>query len=339
MIVQNHISLKEFNTFGFESTASYFASVTSECELVEAVVYAREKDLKLLPLGGGSNILVPAAVENALVMHINIPGIETKKAGSEIELVLGAGESWHDTVEWTVNHGLSGIEAMALIPGQVGAAPVQNIGAYGTELKDVLKSVRAYDTKENQFVELSNNECHFSYRDSLFKRNPGRYLITSVCLLLSSSSELSEVKYGGLNQYLQDQGITHPKLQDIFNSVCALRRSKLPDPIEIGNAGSFFKNPIISGSHLQTLKEKWPNLVAYPEGESHHKLAAGWLIDQCGWKGQKFGNVGVYSKQALVLINCGDGSLVELMELAEHIKKSVYQNFSVHLEIEPQLFA
>lgn len=337
MMLQESISLTALNTFGFESVAEFYTSVSSESELVEAVAFAKQNHMKWLPLGGGSNILVPEQVKNALVIQMNIRARNVNVVGAKVEVTLGAGENWHDTVEWCVGQGFSGIETMALIPGQVGAAPVQNIGAYGTELKDVLVSVRAYDTQQGCFIELTNSECQFSYRDSLFKRFPGRYLITSVSLCLSSSADVSKTHYRGLDQYFQDQGNESPDLRDVFDAVCSVRRSKLPDPQEIGNAGSFFKNPMVSTEQFHSLKKSWPQIVAYPEN-GQVKLAAGWLIDQCGWKGHVEGSVGVYSRQALVLINHGGGSLDELMRLADNIKNSVYKTFAVKLEIEPQLF-
>lgn len=338
--IQADYPLQSANTLGFPSIAEQFIAVESEAELVAAVTYAHQHQLPIRVLSGGSNVLMAPRIDG-LVIRIDIMRRQVTEAvdsiDSVIELVLGAGENWHETVRWCVEQGYSGIESMGLIPGRVGAAPVQNIGAYGTELKNVLIKVRVLDVENVCFLEFSNQDCEFAYRDSIFKRLPGRFIIAEVSLRLSRVQD-SSIRYAALQDYFDQQKITLPDLQQIFDAVCAVRQSKLPDPAVLGNAGSFFKNPLISESQFHQLKQQWPALVAYPDAPGFMKLAAGWLIDQCHWKGQRRAHVGVYEKQALVLVHFGGGELQELLQLAADIQASVYAAFNVQLEMEPQPF-
>lgn len=328
--------LQSANTLGFPAIAEQFVAVESEAELVAAVAYADQHRLPIRVLSGGSNVLMVPSIDG-LVIRIDIMAQQVTEAVDNIEVILGAGESWHETVRWCVAKGYSGIESMGLIPGRVGAAPVQNIGAYGTELKNVLTKVRALDLAKNCFIEFSNSDCEFAYRDSIFKRLAGRFIITEVTLQLSRLQDRS-IRYAALQSYFEQRHIIQPDVQQIFEAVCAVRQSKLPDPAILGNAGSFFKNPVISESQYQRIKQQWPALVAYPDAPGFMKLAAGWLIDQCDWKGKKRAHVGVYEKQALVLVHFGGGQLDELLQLASDIQSSVSEVFNVQLEVEPQLF-
>ncbi|MGY8872155.1 MAG: UDP-N-acetylmuramate dehydrogenase [Pseudomonadales bacterium] len=342
--LQKNYSLQASNSLGFPACAEYFLAVESEAELVAAIDYAQQNDLAIRVLGGGSNVLMAPQIDG-LVIRIDIMG---KKAAQEdvaygvlskeaVDIVVGGGENWHETVEWSVAQGLSGMESMALIPGRVGAAPVQNIGAYGQEMKDIVFKVRAYQLETRCFVELFNADCGFAYRDSVFKQSPGQYIITEVVLRLSCYQG-ENTRYAALQSYFVQQGISQPDTKQIFDAVCAVRRSKLPDPEVLGNAGSFFKNPVITQVQFEQLKQQWPDMVAYPENKGFMKLAAGWLIDQCDWKGKRVGHVGVYEKQALVLVHFGGGERAELLQLANDIQSSIQATFQVKLEIEPQLF-
>lgn len=342
--LQKNYSLQSSNTLGFPACAEYFLAVQSEAELVAVIDYAQQNELAVRVLGGGSNVLMAPQVDG-LVIRIDIMGkkvlqkdlVAGVQADAAVDMVVGGGENWHATVEWCVDQGLSGMESMALIPGRVGAAPVQNIGAYGQEMKDIVFKVRAYQLETSRFVELSNDDCGFAYRDSVFKQSPGQYIITEVVLRLSRHQD-ENIRYAALQSYFVQQGISQPDTRQIFDAVCAVRRSKLPDPEVLGNAGSFFKNPVISQAQFEQLKLQWPELVAYPENAGFMKLAAGWLIDQCNWKGKRIGHVGVYEKQALVLVHFGGGQREELLQLAAAIQASVSATFQVKLEMEPQLF-
>jgi UDP-N-acetylmuramate dehydrogenase len=342
--LQKNYSLKSSNTLGFPACAEYFLAVESESELEAAIAYAQQNELAVRVLGGGSNVLMAPQIDG-LVIRIDIMGKQVEQTPAEskvasqksIDVTVGGGENWHATVEWSVAQGLSGMESMALIPGHMGAAPVQNIGAYGQEVKDIVSKVRAYQLATGSFIELTNDECGFAYRDSVFKQSPGQYIITQVVLRLSRQQD-ENIRYAALQSYFAQQGISQPNIKQIFDAVCAVRCSKLPDPDILGNAGSFFKNPVITQAQFQQLKQQWPTLVAYPEKTGFMKLAAGWLIDQCNWKGKRAGHVGVYEKQALVLVHFGGGDRDELLQLATDIQASVLATFQVDLEMEPQLF-
>jgi UDP-N-acetylmuramate dehydrogenase len=322
------------NTLRLAAKARFFAEVTQEQALVRALDWASEQGLETLILGGGSN-LVLAGDFDGLVIRMAVVKRQWEDVSDQgATLVLGAGEHWHDVVLYAAGSGYRGIENLALIPGTCGAAPVQNIGAYGVELKDTLVSVKAWDREHRRMVTLDNDGCQFAYRDSVFKRQPQRYVIVQVKLRLSRTLPLA-LGYGDLMHYFSNvpdkAALT---ALDVAEGVMAVRRRKLPDPQQIPNAGSFFKNPVVSLLAWEQLKAKFPDIAAYP-GEASVKLAAGWLIDQCGWKGYRNDKVGVHNHQALVLINHSNGTGKDILALAERITADVANVYGVALEIEP----
>lgn len=327
------VSLRGKNSLGIAARARYFAQVRTTADLVQALDWADDQKLETLILGGGSN-LVFAGDFQGLVLQVSMTG----RCWQDIEndtatLALGAGESWHDCVLYAAKAGYRGIENLALIPGTVGAAPVQNIGAYGSELADTLVDVTALDRTSGEEVRLSREQCQFSYRDSLFKHQPGRYVITSVRLRLSRSRAL-QLEYRDLKDYFSDQDTGQLSASDVAQAVMAVRRRKLPDPTQLPNVGSFFKNPVVSLSQWQALKQAYPDAAGYPE-EASAKVAAAWLIDQCGWKGYRDQRVGVHNRQALVLINHSDGSGQDILSLAARIREDVQRRFGIELDMEP----
>ena len=333
MTVQQNISLKNLNTFGIEATAKLLATIHSEGELSGLI---REKKLAGEPkliLGGGSNILLKGDY-NGLVILNRLDGIG--KAGEneqDIFIKASAGVVWHDLVLYAIENNLGGIENLSLIPGCVGASPIQNIGAYGVELKDVFHELEAMDLQSGEKRTFSLSECEFGYRLSVFKNKfKNRYVITSVTLRLSRTHKLNTT-YGAIEQELQRMGITTPDIRTVSQAVISIRSSKLPDPAKIGNAGSFFKNPEVQFDVYQKLKENFPDLVAYP-AKDKMKLAAGWLIEQCGWKGKVSGHVGMHQSQALVLVNYGGATGAELHGHALRVQQSVREKFGVELEME-----
>ncbi|MDF2180801.1 UDP-N-acetylmuramate dehydrogenase [Neptuniibacter sp. CAU 1671] len=334
----NHADLSNANSLGLKVTAERLIEVNQLTELVEALNEVEAKQWPLLILGGGSNLVLQPSLPGA-VIRIAAAGVHLLADDNENAIVeVGAGENWHQFVCHLLTLGLHGLENLALIPGTVGAAPVQNIGAYGVEVSDCLHSVIAYDRQEKTVVQLMAEECQLSYRNSLFKSiEPGRYVIWRVRFRLSTCFA-PKLHYGALQEYLDAQGQSSPTPVQLVAAVCAVRRSKLPDPDQLGNAGSFFENPRVSAEQYIALKQAFTDLVAYPEPDGKYKLAAGWLIDQAGWKGQRKGNVGVYDKQALVLVNYAEGSFEALLELAEEIRASVYSRFGVSLEMEPRIY-
>ncbi len=331
--ILEHHSLKSYNTFGIDTTARYFVSVENVDELREALL------LKAYPkkfiLGGGSNILLTKAVD-ALVIHVAIKGIVPLwEDDQQIALKVMAGEEWHPFVLWTLQHGYGGLENLSLIPGNVGTAPIQNIGAYGVELKDVFLQCDAMSMDTGKIHTFSKEECQFGYRDSYFKsEGKGLHVITSVVLVLTKRDHTYNTSYGAIREELEKRGITEPEIKDISDAVITIRQSKLPNPSEIGNSGSFFKNPVISEKTYQALKQEHADLPGYSQDDGGVKIPAGWLIEQCGFKGTKHGNAGVYEKQALVLINLGNASGKELLDLALKIKAEVLRKFGVHIQPE-----
>lgn len=330
--------LSAANSFGLNVTAEHFVQVHQLTELVEALEEAEAQQWPVLILGGGSNLVLQPVLPGA-VIRVAAAGVDLLAGDAETAIVeVGAGENWHQFVCHLLTLGLHGLENLALIPGTVGAAPVQNIGAYGVEVSDCLHSVIAYDRHEKVVVQLMADQCRLSYRNSLFKSiKPGRYVIWRVRFRLDTAFQ-PKLHYGALQQYLTEQGQPNPSPAQLVAAVCAVRRSKLPDPALLGNAGSFFENPRVSAEQFKQLKAQFPGLVAYPEQDGRYKLAAGWLIDQAGWKGQSRGAVGVYEKQALVLVNHSQGSFRALMALADEIRTSVYNHFGVSLEMEPRVY-
>lgn len=328
MEILDNISLRPYNSFGLDVQAERYCEFSNEEELVEGLESIDAPPS--LILGGGSNILLTKNVAG-LVMRNTIPGIETlSDNGNEVLIRAGAGVVWHELVMHCVNHGLGGIENMSLIPGSVGAAPMQNIGAYGVEIKDVFHSLEAVHIPTGEIHTFSAEDCAFGYRESVFKRAlKGQYVLSHVQLSLKRDSELN-TSYGAIEQELEGKEVS---IQSISQAVIQIRRSKLPDPAQIGNAGSFFKNPVISVQDYEELTKKYPEVPNYPAPEGK-KLAAGWLIEQCGWKGKDLGGYGVHDKQALVLVNRGGASGEKIFQLSEEIIASVKERFDVSLERE-----
>ncbi len=331
--IQENVELGALNSLHVAAVARFYVEVGSTDELVNALVWADSHGHEVLILGGGSN-LVFAGDFPGLVVRVAILGrhweqIEERGA----TLVLGAGENWHEAVIYAARAGYRGIENLALIPGTAGAAPVQNIGAYGVELCDTLQSVSALDRTTGERVTLEADECRFAYRESLFKQTPGRYVITEIRLRLSRSRPLV-LGYRDLEEYLGPVDADRLEPMAVAEAVMAIRRRKLPDPEILPNAGSFFKNPVIDTARFEALKARYPDIAAYPQAEGV-KLAAAWLIDQSGWKGYRNARVGVHNRQALVLINHSGGTGRDILALAETIRGSVQERFGVTLEMEP----
>ncbi|MFC5698497.1 UDP-N-acetylmuramate dehydrogenase [Pseudomonas sp. GCM10022186] len=336
LVLQENLSLKPYNTFGVDVKARLFAEARDDVEVREALVLAADRSLPLLVIGGGSNLLLTRDVD-ALVLRMASRGIRLlADDGVKVVLEAEAGEPWHPLVLWTLEQGLGGLENLSLIPGTVGAAPMQNIGAYGVELKDVFAGLTALDRETGELREFGLEDCRFAYRDSLFKRDAGRWLILRVRFNLSRAAQL-HLDYGPVRQRLRDEGIEAPTPKDVSRAVCSIRSEKLPDPMELGNAGSFFKNPLVSVALAERLKSQYPDLVAYPQGDGLVKLAAGWLIERAGWKGFRDGDAGVHRLQALVLVNYGAATGSQLHELAQRIRADIVAKFGVELEMEPNL--
>ena len=329
-----NLGLKGRNTLGLEAVADLAYEITSQ-EQVPAVIRAiREKNLPWRVLGGGSNVVLPTTLPGATLL-MNIVGQVVSSSHQDATLIsVGGGVGWHEFVAWSLENNFPGLENLALIPGTVGAAPIQNIGAYGVEIADYIDHVEAFDAKTHAFVTLTKDECQFAYRNSHFKQNPQRYIVTKVVFRIPKTWE-AKIHYADLaNQFAN---IPNPSPEEIFLAVCKIRTHKLPDPKRIGNAGSFFQNPVIPNEQFETLLKKHPNLVSYPDVLGKRKLAAGWLIDQCGFKGQRMGNVGVYENQALVLVNHGGGTAQDILGLAKCIQDKVREKYGVSLEIEPNI--
>lgn len=334
--LQADASLQAFNSFGLKVNARWLAQANCDAQVREALALAKQRDLPLLVIGGGSNLLLTADVD-ALVLRMSSRGIrllEESEAGVLVE--AQAGEPWHPFVLWSLAQGLMGLENLSLIPGTVGAAPMQNIGAYGVELKDVFAGLTALDRQTGELREFNLEQAEFAYRDSIFKREAGRWLILRVRFMLRRQAVL-HLQYGPLQHYLQAQGISAPTASDVSRAVCAIRSEKLPDPAVLGNAGSFFKNPLVSIAQEQRLRGEHPELVAYPQAAGQCKLAAGWLIERAGWKGFRDGDAGVHQQQALVLVNYGAATGMQLLNLARRIQVDIAERFGVELEIEPNI--
>ena len=328
--------LKYLNTLAFEHIAEHYVEAQSEDDLAEAREYALNNNWPLFVLGGGSNIVLTQDIKG-LVVHPVGSAISYQTTDTDEALVTAnAGANWHELVLDTLQHGYAGLENLSLIPGAAGAAPVQNIGAYGIELKHRLVSLRALHLPSGEWRTFTNKVCEFDYRNSLFKRLKGDYAISSISLQLSKSLPLN-THYAALQQAIDAAQLKEVDAKAISNLVCQIRSQKLPDPDVLSNVGSFFQNPIIDDEHYQTLKADHPGLVAYPQADGQVKLAAGWLIDTLGFRGKRSGAVGVHDKQALVLVNFGGGTGEQLLTLAEDIRQSVKDNFDVELRIEPNV--
>jgi UDP-N-acetylmuramate dehydrogenase len=330
--------LQDITTFHAKVFAKYY-TVFSSPEFLKQILSSPEvKAMPFIILGGGSNVLFTGDFNGAIIRNA-IEGIEVVREDAEhIYVKASSGEKWHDVVLYCVNRNYGGIENLSLIPGTVGAGPIQNIGAYGVELKDVLYEVEAMNIHNLEIRKFSNLECKFGYRDSIFKEaEKGNYIILSVILKLNKNPKVN-VSYGSLSKELEGTGITQPTIKDVSNAVIRIRSSKLPDPDKIGNAGSFFKNPVITNTQFEKLKEMHPAIVSFPATDGYIKLAAGWLIEQCGWKGKRIGDAGVHKDQALVLVNYADATGKEIYELSTHIINSVKEKFGVELEREVNIF-
>ncbi len=336
--IQENVSLKNFNTFGVEANAKYFVEINRKEELAELFLDPQWLQTKTLVLGGGSNLLLLNDFDG-LVIRINIRGIEHRISHDDVFIEAGAGEVWNDLVNFCVLRDYAGLENLSLIPGSVGAAPIQNIGAYGVELKDVFRSCCAFELATGTFKTFSKEDCRFDYRESIFKSDlKGQYIIVSVKLQLSLIPHFN-LKYGAIEQELANRNIASPTLKEVSQVVSHIRVSKLPDPSTIGNAGSFFKNPIISEDEFIPIQSKFPDIVHYPAGDGLIKLAAGWLIEQCGWKGKVAGHTGTWKNQALVLVNHGGATGQEVYAFSSEIIDSVYAKFGVSLQREVNIIS
>lgn len=331
---QQQVDLRPYNTLGVSAHARYFTRVRIQPQLQAALRWAMENDQPWLLLGSGSNLVLAGDVDG-LVIRLEMSGKRVVHEDDEHVWVRAqAGENWHELVRWTLEQGWSGLENLSLIPGTVGAAPVQNIGAYGVELKDVLEQVLVLDALDFGLKHLSADDCQFGYRDSLFKRETGRRVILSVDLRLHKQPQ-TQLDYGPIRAELERRSIQEPTPLDVSDAVIAIRQTKLPDPAELGNAGSFFKNPVIGAEQATDLKQQFPDMVQYPLADGQVKLAAGWLIEQAGWKGRAVADAAVHERQALVLVNHGTATGADVLALAAQIQTDIASRFGVQLEIEP----
>ena len=332
--VTENVSLKPYNTFGIDVQARWLAKFTTADELAEATTWA--KDRQILILGGGSNVLLTRNIDGLVLLN-NIKGIDLINEDEDYVYVrAGAGENWDGLVQYTIGRDWGGLENLSLIPGSVGAAPMQNIGAYGVEIRDVFWELEAWSLQDRQVHTFTINDCEFGYRESVFKRQlKDRFVILNVTLRLKKDP-IFHTSYGAIREVLGDK---EPSIRAISEAVIRIRRSKLPDPAEIGNAGSFFKNPTVPAAKFEQLKTAFPNIVGYPTESKEVKLAAGWLIEQCGWKGVRHGDAGVHARQALVLVNYGKATGEELYALSEEVLHSVQDLFGITLEREVNIIS
>ncbi len=338
MHIEKNISLKNLNSFGFDVSAEYFITAKSNDDLHQAIEWANSRSLPIFILGGGSNIVLTKNIQG-LVINVDTRGIVLcSESEHSVELAVQAGEPWHDFVDYCIAHHYFGIENLSLIPGKLGAAPIQNIGAYGVEFSDFFITLNAINLSTGESVQLDKSDCMFAYRNSIFKQAlKNTYLITEVRLRLAKRF-VANTRYGNIKQLLEESVDGTPSARELSNVICQLRRSKLPDPRQLGNAGSFFTNPIVPRHQFEQLHDQYPNIVGFSVDEQHCKLAAGWLIEQCGWKGFRDARVGVHAQQALVLINHTEGCGNDIIALADKIRQSVLDTFSVTLAIEPLVF-
>ncbi len=337
MTFHSDYSLQSLNTFGIDANASYYAPANSINELRELLAQSGGRSVRIL--GGGSNILLTHDVAG-IVIRNNIQGITIESENdTHAHICAGGGVNWHQLVLWCLQHNLGGIENLSLIPGTVGAAPIQNIGAYGVEIKDVFSHLEAVSLEDGSLKVFRQDECRFGYRDSIFKREAaGKYFIAYVYLQLTKTDHRLNTAYGAIRDTLQEKGIEEPTIHDVSEAVIRIRSSKLPDPTKLGNAGSFFKNPEIPAAQFEALQQQYPRIVHFPGSDGRVKVPAGWLIEQCGWKGFREGPVGCYDKQALVLVNYGGASGQEVFGLAQRIINSVEKQFGIRLTPEVNIW-
>lgn len=333
--MQENFSLQPYNTFGVEAKARYFTEVNTIDELKEALIFAKTQNLQLLFLGGGSNILLTRNFDG-LAIRLNLRSISEEIINeNEVLVTAKAGENWHEFVMYCLQKNYGGLENLSLIPGNVGTSPMQNIGAYGTEIKDIFVSCEVLDLENLELRTFNLEQCRFGYRDSIFKQEgKGRYVILEVTFKLTQKDHHIKTEYGAIQSELENLGIKDPTIQNVSKAVINIRQSKLPDPKEIGNAGSFFKNPTIPLAQFEALKQKFENIQGYPNGDGV-KVPAGWLIEQCGWKGKQIGNVASHKLQSLVIINAtGSATGKEIFDFSTEIINSVKEKFGIELERE-----
>jgi len=333
MEIIDAFSLKNYNTFGIDAKARQFVAVHSVNEL-KTILQLHQKDKKFI-LGGGSNMLLTKDID-ALVIHIDLKGKKIIKEDKDLVWVEAqAGENWHEFVLFTIGQDFGGLENMSLIPGNVGTTPIQNIGAYGTEMKDTFVSCEAMDINTLEMRTFTKDECRFGYRESIFKNEEkDRYIITSVVFKLTKHSHKINVSYGDITAELAKNNITTPTLKDVSNAVIAIRQSKLPDPKELGNSGSFFKNPIILKSDFEKIHAKFPDMKYFDVSETEVKVPAGWLIEKAGFKGKRFGDAGIHKNQALVLVNYGNATGAEILAVSKDVQKTILDTFGIAIEAE-----
>ncbi|WP_372793497.1 UDP-N-acetylmuramate dehydrogenase [Lutibacter sp.] len=329
MKIQQNIPLKKYNTFGISTNAKRFVSINSLKELKEIITL--EKDVFLL--GGGSNMLLTTDIEK-LVLHLNLKGIIVNDTENEVVFVTAeAGENWHEFVVWCISQNYGGLENLSLIPGNVGTSPIQNIGAYGVEIKDTFHQLEALEIETGKIKIFKLEDCDFGYRNSVFKKElKDKYIIINVTFKLTKKHHKINISYGAISSLLENK--ENPTIKDISDAVVAIRQSKLPDPQEIGNSGSFFKNPVINHNSFKILQKKYPEIPHYIVSENEIKIPAGWLIEQCGFKGKRFGDAGVHTKQALVLVNYNNATGQEIYSLAKNIQQKIKDTFNIDLAIE-----
>jgi UDP-N-acetylmuramate dehydrogenase len=333
MEILNNFSLKNYNTFGIEAKAQQFVAVHSVSELKS--ILEQNKSNKKFILGGGSNMLLTKDIE-ALVIHIDLKGKKILKEDDDFVWIEGqAGENWHEFVLWNIDQNFGGLENMSLIPGNVGTTPVQNIGAYGTEMKDTFISCEAVNIENQEIKTFTKEECNFGYRESIFKHEvKDQYVITSVVFKLTKRNHKINTSYGDITAELVKNNIATPGLKDVSNAVIAIRKSKLPDPAELGNSGSFFKNPILLKTNFEKIHQKFPEMRFFDISETEVKVPAGWLIEQTGLKGKRFGDAGIHKNQALVLVNYGNATGQEILNVSKTVQDTVFDTFGIHIEAE-----
>lgn len=337
MQIQHNISLKPYNTFGIDVKAKQFVSVENIDDL--KTIFSSEEFPNKFIIGGGSNMLLTKDVD-ALVIHLNLKGKTiVSENDNHVFIKAEAGENWHDFVLWTLDLNYGGLENMSLIPGNVGTSPIQNIGAYGVELKDVFESCEVLNLDTLTIGTLTNKDCNFDYRNSIFKNEAkGKYIILNVTFKLTKNNHNLHTNYGAITSQLETMNVTNPTIQDVSKAVIAIRQSKLPDPKEIGNSGSFFKNPIISTEQFKELQRNFPDAPHYVISETEVKVPAGWLIETAGFRGKTFDNYGVHKKQALVLVNYGGAKGEDILQLSKLIQKTIYRIFNISIEAEVNIF-
>jgi len=333
MEIQHNFSLKNYNTFGIEAKAKQFVAVHSLAEL-KSILELHKAEKKFI-LGGGSNMLLTQDID-ALVIHIDLKGKKVINEDDDyVWIESQAGENWHEFVLWNIEQNYGGLENMSLIPGNVGTTPVQNIGAYGAEIKDTFVSCQAINIDTQEMKSFTNAECKFGYRESIFKNEvKGQYIITSVVFKLTKRNHKINTSYGDILGELAKNNISNPGLKDVSNAVIAIRQNKLPDPKELGNSGSFFKNPIVLKSDFEKIHQKFPEMKFYEVSATEVKVPAGWLIEQAGLKGKRFGDAGIHKNQALVLVNYGTATGQDILEVSRIVQRTVYETFGIQIEAE-----